>query len=373
MNKEDLSLNSIAIAHSQYDVRGGGEIVAEELANTFSAPLFSGFIDEETTGPEDVHEIFNERWQKWLFNRGGGIRDLAHQFLWQQDTDCLYQYDTVLASGMDPIWWVPKEDQTFVVYVHYTPRWCYDKFYEIGGGLKGRIRKLYQHMKRIALHQAIPRPSLWVANSELVKRRLQKYMGIDEEKIKVVYPPVDVEKFDIRDRSASDYYLVLCRLADHKRVEEIVSAFSGSDRKLIVAGTGPEEPRLRQLAGDNVDFCGYVTEEEKVRLLSEAKAYIFNAEGEAFGMSPIEALASGTPVIGVRDGFTKHQISDGKAGILYERGELLSAIERFEREGVDLTSEQIAELAEQYSVESFQNQIRSAVREAQCRDKIGEL
>lgn len=370
MSEDSTPTNSIAIVHSQYDVRGGGEIVAEELARTFNAPLYAGFVDKSATGPVEVNEIFDRSWQKWLFNRGGGTRDVAHQFLWQQDAGRLYDYETILASGVDPIWWVPREDQTFVVYVHYTPRWCYDKFYQIGNGLKGRIRKTYQHIKRICLNQAVPRPSLWIANSELVKRRLRKYMGIEEEKIRVVYPPVEIKSFDRKKNDTEDYYLVLCRLAAHKRVGEIISTFSNSNRSLIVAGTGPEEQRLRQMADENVDLLGYVTESEKQELLAGAKGYIFNAESEAFGMAPVEALASGTPVIGVQDGFTQFQISDGETGILYREGELAQALNRFEQDGVDLTSEEIAKQAEQYSVDTFRNQIHSVIREAESKNRI---
>lgn len=363
-------MQPIAIAHSQYAVRGGGEIVAEELSRTFDAPLYSGFVNEEMTESVEVHELFDESWQNWMFNRGGGVRDIAHQFLWQQDTERLYDYDTIIASGMDPIWWVPREDQTFVVYVHYTPRWCYDKFHEIGSGLKGRTRMLYQHIKRISLEQATHRPSLWIANSELVKKRLQKYMGIEEERIRVVYPPVEVSTLDADEQDTKDYYLVLCRLTGHKRVGEIVSAFSDCQRRLIVAGTGPEEERLRRAAADNVEFRGYVSEAEKRELLAGARAYVFNAEGEAFGITPVESLAAGTPVIGIKDGFTQYQISDGETGILYEEGELLQALEEFERKGVELSSEEIAERADQYSVENFRSQIRSVVREAQRKEQV---
>jgi glycosyltransferase involved in cell wall biosynthesis len=116
---------------------------------------------------------------------------------------------------------------------------------------------------------------------------------------------------------------------------------------------------------DNVEFRGYLEETEKFQLLRSAKALVFAAQGESFGMVPIEAFASGTPVIGINSGYTKHQIRDGKNGILYERGveNLAHAIEEFERDGIEASAAELKSKAEEYSTEKFRKRIRTLVED----------
>lgn len=174
-------------------------------------------------------------------------------------------------------------------------------------------------------------------------------------------------------RETGGYYLYLGRLADHKHVEDVVEEFNRRDNTILkIAGKGPERDRLERMAGENIHFEGYVSEDEKRRLYSGARALIYPAANEDFGMVPVEAMASGTPVIGVREGFTQYQIQDGLNGYTYPRGApgLYKAIQAFERDGVEWTGGRIAEFASRFSVEQFRAGMREAVQDARERATV---
>jgi len=362
----------VAIAHKDYDVRGGGEVLAEELARTFDAPLYVGHDDPDKHSSServDVHEIAPESRWHWAMDRGGALRGLAHMFHWRDNApDALDAYDTVVTSGNEPLWWPSRDEQTVVAYTHSTPRWMYDLFHDVDGFL-GRT---YNQVQRRAYEGRVKDPDLWVANSDLVARRIQKYWNVPDEQIRVVYPPVRTHEYSPDDAPTRDYYLHLGRLAEHKRVDELVEAFNalGSEYPLKIAGKGPDRERLEALADDHIEFCGFVSEERKHELMAGAKAHVYPALNEDFGMVPIESMAAGTPVVGVDEGFTQYQITDGKNGYTFARDGLTDAVRQFEREGVSWDADRIAEFAERFSVEQFREGMHEAVAEAQERSRV---
>jgi glycosyltransferase involved in cell wall biosynthesis len=111
----------------------------------------------------------------------------------------------------------------------------------------------------------------------------------------VIYPPIDVSRFEIAD-AADDYYLVVGALVPYKRIDLAVDAANRLGRRLVIAGTGPEEARLRALAGPTVSFLGWRSDDEIARLYARCRALIFPAV-EDFGITPLEAAAAGRPTI----------------------------------------------------------------------------
>jgi glycosyltransferase involved in cell wall biosynthesis len=180
-----------------------------------------------------------------------------------------------------------------------------------------------------------------------------------------VYPPVNTGAYSPNDAETSDYYLTLSRLDWHKSVDNIVRAFDDLDAKLIVAGDGPERDGLERIAGKNVEFAGYVSEEKKKELLAGAKAFIFNGQDEDFGISPVEALAAGTPLLGVKEGMTQYQVVGGKTGYAFERDEsgrtIRTAVHHFEDDGVGWDASEIASFADRFSVQAFHHRMHEAV------------
>lgn len=354
-------MTDIAIAHKDYLVRGGGERLVETMAGELEVPLYYGGAHGDVEiGYDDAREVQATGRQRWCINRGGVLRALAYNAVWQNE-DRLTEYDTVITSGNEPLWYVAEPDQTHIAYCHSPPRTMYDLNHNTG---RGMIGALIRSIKRTWFQHNIARPDIWIANSEHVKRRMERYWGLRHRDINVVYPPIETESLSPNHADTGGYYLYLGRLAGHKRVDLAIEAVNSlNDVELKVAGRGGEYDALESQAGGRVEMLGYVSEKRKRELYAGAKALIMPAQAEDFGMVPVEAMASGTPVIGVDEGFTKHQINDGKNGLLCEgtTGGIYGAIDRFERYGVEWSAEQIAEHAEQYNTQRFKREIQDIV------------
>lgn len=202
---------------------------------------------------------------------------------------------------------------------------------------------------------------MFVANSQFVAKRIKKYY---RREANVIYPPVDVHMFESTYRpEKQDYYLVLSVLSRYKQLDMVIAAFKESGRKLIIAGTGPDEMRLRDLARNahNIVFRGRVSDQEKIRLLKGAKAFIFPSI-EDFGITPVEAMVAGTPVIALRGGGLIETIPVPQAGVFFDEPtveSLNAAIEHAHTQKFDPAFGHKA--AEAFSVQRFSEQIISAV------------
>lgn len=357
---------SIAIAHGNYLERGGAEKVSNELARTFDAPLYFGFGDADHV-PDDIdpRSLFEDS-PFSAVKRSVFLRDLYYSWNAQRIPE-LTEYDVVVLSKNELSWYVPEDEQVIVHYIHSTPRTPYDLFQQRADSLPSRI---YSFVARMTFLPNTKYPDVFVANSELVARRVRRYWGVPDEKIEVVYPPIDVDRY--KSRETADYYLTYSRLIPEKRIDAIVRAFDGLDAKLVVGGAGVERDRLERIAPDNVEFVGYMSEEEKVRRLGEAKAVVFNAMNEDFGIIPVEAFASGTPVLGVEEGYTKYQIRDGENGLTHDptSESIRASIERFEREGVAASGAEIRSFAERFDTAVFRDRMREVVEGAISDAKI---
>lgn len=364
-----MTKDSIAIAHKDYDVRGGGEVFCRRLAEAIDAPLYVGRRNHKNE-PDDAHidirEIPLSRLDRWMIDRYGITRTAAYALRWQAAGKQLADYDTVITSGNEPLWYVPPDDQAVIAYTHSTPRYMYDQYNDHMDfeGIRGRLAALFYTAMRTVYESNVRRPDLWVANSDIVARRIRRYWNVPEEQVRTVYPPVDTHNYHPDDAPTGEEYVYLGRLAPMKRVDGLVRAFNQlPDRELVIIGEGPERPKLERLAGDNVRFTGFVDDADKREWLSRARALCFPASNEDFGMVPIEALAAGTPVIAVNEGFQQWQLRDGVNGLLYERGEsrLVDAIRRFEAEGVEMSERDISAWADQFGVDRFNRQMRAAI------------
>lgn len=363
---------NVAVAHGNYFQRGGGERVADAIAETFDAPLYYGFGNAEETPDDRIqrHKLFNPNPVSKHF-----VRNIHHWrdflFMWNAShSPELFDYDVVIESGNEFGWYVPKQlDQTVIKYVHSPPRGPYDMHYKHGGS---RLHRAYALVAKVTYDHTTSYVDRHLANSEVVAKRCRKAWGIDPD---VVYPPVDVTSLgqSYAQVARPNTYLTFSRLYRNKRILEIIQAFNETDRQLIVGGDGPRREALEEIAGSNVEIRGYLDETEKRRLLAECRALVFNAENEDFGIVPVESFAAGTPVIGIADGFTKHQIRDGENGMLFEDGNpesIRTAVDRFERDGVSWDSHDLERFADQFSAERFKQQMHEQVHKAMKDSEI---
>jgi glycosyltransferase involved in cell wall biosynthesis len=206
------------------------------------------------------------------------------------------------------MWFVPKDQQTVIRYLHSTPRGLYDQYHRHGGG---PITDVIKTAQRTLYQQTVPYGDHWLCNSDLVERRLHKYFNVPESESRVVYPGVAVNETGPDIAPTNDYLFVVGRLASNKRIPLVCEVARRTDRRVVVAGDGPERDVVAEAddAG-HLDWLGYISEQEKQRRLSEAAATLMLAENEDFGIAPIESMAAGTPVIGVAEGFTQFQIQE---------------------------------------------------------------
>ena len=376
------TMSNLALAHWAELCDGGGERVAWELARGLNAPLYVGYRDESIEpGDVEVRELFDGRLRQ-LVGSGGLTQMAVNQIAWETPAQ-LRGADTLVTSGNEPLAYVPPEDQTWVHYCHHTSRYATDLLPEALDQHQGRLARvkkpaeqLVRKAERLLKSHYASKPDLFVANSELVARRMTRYWGVEPDRVRVVYPPVPVDEYSPGKAETGDYYLSLCRLDSHKGLGQVVRAFNqlnrGGDYPLKIAGTGCEEERLKALAGDNVEFLGFVPEEEKAELMAGAKAFIVNAHAEDFGITTVEALASGTPVLGVREGMTEHLIVDGASGHTYPRegGHLRETVRWFDRHGVEWSEERIARFADRFRPERFHAEMREAIDEARERARV---
>lgn len=371
-NREETNETSgerIAVAHWGEHANGGGDRLAWNLARVFEDAAFYVGWRDASIEPNDINaeQLIEGSLLSRALRRGGIARKLAHLLGWQL-AEPLREYDVLVTSGNEPLFYVPPDHQTWVAYIHHTNRRQSDQIIEATSDRFTSLKLLLYYAIRVAYDHNTHKPDLFVVNSELVKRRVVQYWGVPAEKVHVVYPPVDTVSYGPKDAETKEYYVTLSRLDWHKDIDDIVKAFSDTDHRLIVAGDGPERDALESMAAENVEFVGFVSEERKRNLLAGARAFIFNARDEDFGIAPVEALAAGTPLLGVNEGMTQYQVVPGKNGYRHDRDDGLEgireSIEQFESSDVEWSAEKIASFADRFSIKNFQKEIREAVRTA---------
>jgi glycosyltransferase involved in cell wall biosynthesis len=207
---------------------------------------------------------------------------------------------------------------------------------------------------------AADRVDRFVANSRTVARRIRKYYGRDSV---TLYPPVDVARFRA-GRGEGGYWLAGGRLVPYKRFDVIVQAFTKLGLPLKVFGVGPEMARLRAMAGPRVEFLGRVREEDKPGLYAGAIAYLHPQE-EDFGITAVEAMAAGRPVLAFGRGGGAETVIDGVTGTHLEDQtweELAGTVLRFDAAAFD--PETIRRHALRFDTESFKARMHALVEDA---------
>lgn len=353
--------NSIAVIHNAYLTYGGAERVADELARTFDAPVYAGYIDSETTPDDEIsrRSVFGALAQRGA-QRSGVFREL-HSFYGWQHCPPLTDYDVLVQTAPAVGTYVPEQNQTVIRYIHDMPRTVYDRFQEEAGSM---VAQLFGHVYRVQYRSYVDFADQYIANSEYIQERLEKYWRVDDAT--VVYPPVDIEQFG--PSTGKELYLSYGRLAERKHIHDVVEAFESlPDERLVVGGVGDMadiiQARSKELP--NVDYEGYLSESRKRELLADATAVIHPPTDESFGIVPVEAFASGTPVIAANAGYSRYLVEDERTGVLFEPpadpDTIATAIRRFRRTDLNADSNEFSDIAEQFDVSVFREQMKQVV------------
>lgn len=259
---------------------------------------------------------------------------------------------------------LPRPDAVHVCYCHTPMRYAWDRYPDYFGGR--RLEPLilpFIHYLRMWDAASSARVDHFVANSQWVSHRIQKYYRRSAD---VVPPFVNLENFRPKRAPRGNGYLAVAALVPYKRIEHAVIACKERKASLQVVGEGPELSRLKAVAGPETKFLGSLPTSKLAELYSSAKALLFPGE-EDFGIAPLEAMASGTPVIAYGRGGARESVIDGVTGILYPEQSaegLGRAIDTFEA-GVDrFQPDKCRKRAEEFSRERFQGRFLAAIERA---------
>ncbi|UPV98943.1 glycosyltransferase [Halorussus gelatinilyticus] len=339
------------IIHDPFDIHGGSQEYISHLAETIEAPVYT--LTNETNLDENIEM---NSFGSTLTTKLDSIPALGEvvRIVEYENFHVPEEHDVVITSGTFGQSVIHHPEQHRIHLLHTPTRWLFDlapgKFND-SIYIPKIAKYLYQSARRVHEISTISRIDEFIVNSEIIENRLKSYYQRDATDI--IYPPIQVDKYYNKDPKG--FLLYLGRITPAKGIKQIISAVSDSDYLLKVAGSGPLENPLRRSSGDNIEFLGFVSEEKKHELLATCDGLIFNSKHEDFGIVPIEAFASGKPVIGVNEGFTKFQIEDGKNGILYDRGveNLQQGIQEMYTKDWDIN--QIQSSVKPYSIEKFEN------------------
>ena len=232
----------------------------------------------------------------------------------------LSQYDLVIASSHACALNVrPRPDALFACYCHTPMRYAWLPQTDAGpvDALSGLGLRLFRGYLRRTDLSASRRPDVFAANSTAVRDRIRRFYGRDAT---VVHPPVDVAEFDFTREKEPGHFLWVHRLVPYKRPELVMEAFRDLPYRLTMVGVGPLEARLRKRMPPNVELLGWVSDRELAELFGRASGFVHVAE-EDFGISTVEALAAGAPVVALDAGGARDIVRDGIDGVLIERAE----------------------------------------------------
>jgi len=351
-----------AIVHYWLTNMRGGEKVVEALCKMLpGADIFTLFYEPEAVSPAIRSHHVTTSLLNPLRRFHRHLLPLMPFALEQFD---LREYDLVISSESGPAKGViTRADARHICYCHSPMRYLwhlYPEYVEWSGRLGRAALACFAPPLRVWDYATAARVDEFVANSENVRRRIWKTYRRESQ---VIYPPVEVEEFSWQP--SEDYYLMVSELVSYKRLDYAVRYFAKSGRKLKVAGDGPELARLQKLGAANIEFCGRVSDAEIRSLFARSRAFLLPGE-EDFGITAVEALASGKPVIALGRGGVLDSVSDGVSGVLYgEPGErsLADAILRFEAMeqsfSVPLLQQQAARFSESAFVDAMQALIQT--------------
>lgn len=318
----DLSELDIAIAHWHVNSWGGAEYLVTKLAESLGVKRVYtlGKPNPNDKNPygevifEDVTPTLDYSILRKIQRLGGRIFEYAQweDVDWREFGDP----DILVTSGATTRAVITPDYTLHVNYCHSPPRWFYDLYHDRKKSISGVFARPLLRYLRTRDMTVDPRTDHYFVNSPIIKRRLWKYYKRDSE---VLYPPVYLEKY--YDDGDCEFFLYLGRLDKEKGISEVVEAFSDSVDQLVIAGGAGDvdDEVLREIdEAPNIEWRGFVEEAEKRKLLSTCTAVVFNGRNEDFGIVPIEANASGKPVLARNEGFPGIFVTDGKNGYLHD-------------------------------------------------------
>lgn len=380
----------VVLVHDYIKEYGGAERVLEALHEIWpKAPVFTSVYLPEFLGPH--RERFKSwdirtSWAQYLPFKAKLISPLRLVAPLLFKTFNFSKFDVVIVSATGA--YLPntlrlRSGQVLVCYCHTPPRYLYGYMTAREWKRIGAVRiigELMNHFLRLIDFKSAQNVDYFIANSQEVRLRIKKFY---KREAKVVYPPVETafsklassvqlkkKKLDANSLDAKRYYLAGGRLARAKGIDIIIEAFLKLGKPLKIFGKGFGDYNIKDKIlnikntnkKSNIEFVGEVSDEEKMELMRKAKAYVFASFDEDFGITPVEAMSVGTPVIAYRSGGVQETVIDEQTGVLYNENtpeELAKAVQQFEKLTID--PKVCMRQAQKFSKERFKKEIKNFV------------
>lgn len=358
----------VALIHDHLAQDGGAEKVLKVFADMFpDAPIYTLLYEQK-----HADKYFkNRKIETSIIQRlPGGIKHyqwympfmpMAVEFFDLKKYDLVISDASAFAKGV-----ITSPDTLHICYCHTPTRYIWSDTHQYIEELRynkyfKKIISLILNYIRIWDRAAADRVDKYIANSKTVKRRIIKYYKANST---VIYPPVALDKFSIAE-TIDNFFLIGGRLAPYKRVDIVIEAFKKLDKKLKIFGDGVDLKRLKKIAEDNknIEFLGRVSDDEKAELYKKCQAFI-NPQEEDFGITMIETMASGRPVIALKKGGARETVIEGKTGIFFNNQtseSLMNAVNKFNAD--NFNPQEIRAHTEQFSTERFKREIKNFIDE----------
>lgn len=356
----------IVIVHDWF-VGGGAEKVVEAIHELYpEAPIYTSYISPEWRKKLDGAEIRTGYLQNYPKLRK--FLPILRQW-WFSHLD-LSEFDIIISSSGAEAKGVKKSrnDQVHINYCHAPTHYYWSRYEtylkEPGFGKFNWLARLGLKLLVIPMrkwdYKATQGPDVLVANSTHIKNEIKKYYDRDSV---VVHPPVDIDRFipkSLHDRSG---YVITGRQVPYKRVDLAIRACNELERELTVIGNGPEHKKLMNIAGKTIKFLSKVSDNELPNYFQKSSAFIFPGLDD-FGIVPVEAMASGCPVIAYRAGGATDTVKENITGVFFDQQSvesLKNAILDFERRR--FTQDRIVAQSQLFSKEIFNKKMSELVNQ----------
>lgn len=365
----------VAIVHDWLMVVGGAEKTLEQIVKIFSSSdIFAviDFLPSEYRSIIDFKQVKTSFIQKLPFVKSHyrhylPLMPIAVEQLDLRDYDLVISCSHSVAKGV-----ITAPEQPHLCYCFSPMRYAWDLQFQylsetqLDRGAKGWLTRVLLHRMRSWDQLTANRVDDFMAISKFIAARIYKCYRRES---RVVYPPVDVERFSLQEEK-QDYYMTASRMVPYKKIDVIVEAFTQMpDKKLVVIGDGPDFKKIQQKASKNISLLGYQDFNQLKKCMQNAKAFLFAAK-EDFGIVPIEAQACGTPVIGLEAGALKETIrgieGPDPTGVFFDEqsvSSIVKAVKIFEENQIKISPLNCRLNALRFSTEIFQSEFKKFVYE----------